>query len=131
MNSSIPIIASQFLCCKVASFDPTLPQSDVNHLMKQIKPKLIFVSPEAVKLIEDAIEYANCSTEIIVFGNSTKYQTFDAYLEESVLEDDFKPETPSSIKDTAFIFFSSGTTGYPKGICCTHLGLIMQSQRLM
>lgn len=131
LNSTIPLIASQFLCCKVASFDPLLSQNDTNYLMKQIKPRLIFVTPEAVRLIENAIESAGCKTEIVVFGNSIKYQNFDEYLKESLFEDYFKPKIPNSIKDTAIIYFSSGTTGYPKGICCSHLGNILQSQRLM
>lgn len=126
LNSLVPSIAGQFLCCPVSSLDPTLSQNEANHLMSIIRPKLIFVSSNAIELIEEAINNCKSNTEIIVFGNNnTKYVTFDEYVKESNDEIDFKPTRVKSLKDTSCIFFSSGTTGLPKGICCNHYQILM------
>lgn len=127
LDSFTPAIAAQFLCCKVTPFDPNLTQDDTNHLMKLIKPKLIFINTDSVQLIENAINYAECLTQIVVFGSSNKYVTFDEYLKESDKEENFRPVAAKSLKETAFVLFSSGTTGLPKGICLTHRGLLKQN----
>lgn len=125
-----PFIASTFLGIKVASLDPTLSTSDSAYLLKQVKPTVIFIIPEALNLIETAIEQAEISCKIIVFGKSDQYQQFDEYLVPSEEENDFRPVDVSP-EDTAVIFFSSGTTGLPKGICQSHYALLAQAVNVM
>ncbi|KAF2893947.1 hypothetical protein ILUMI_12221 [Ignelater luminosus] len=123
-DTNVPIIASLFIGVKTASIDPTLCLSDSKHLLKQIKPKMIFVSQNGIKLIEDVIQEIGIDPEIIVFGESAKYIEFSEFLAESPEEECFVPVEIKDLKETASIFFSSGTTGLAKGVCIKHLPLV-------
>lgn len=127
MNSCVPFIASQFLACRIVSFDPTLSREDTKHLMKQLKPNIIFVSENAKQLFESVTEELNYETEIVIFGNDLKHTSFTEFLTEEDVED-FEPVEVKSLMDTAVIIFSSGTSGLPKGICLNHYGISCQSR---
>ncbi|XP_023311201.1 4-coumarate--CoA ligase 1-like isoform X4 [Anoplophora glabripennis] len=128
-NSIIPFIASLFLGIKTAHFDPSLSHLDTIHLLKLIKPKIIFVDLESLPLMEKCLKESQEKTELVVFGESEKYSNFDEYLEPSIEEDNFRPVVVNNVMETALILFSSGTTGLPKGICLNHYGLIGQFSR--
>lgn len=128
LNSAVPYISTFFLSAKVASLDPTLSLTDTTHLLKQVTTKMIFVVPEALDLIEKAIEEISSDIEIVVFGETTKYTKFSDFLEPKEQEEDnFEPVAPKSLQDTAIIFFSSGTSGLPKGICISHFTFLSQT----
>lgn len=74
------------------------------------------------------------NAEIVVFdefGASDKHTKFADFLQFKDEEEEFIPEPVSDIHDTAVIFFSSGTTGYPKGIKTSHYALICQAISIM
>lgn len=131
LDSCVPFISTCFLGAIAASLDPTLSLADTTHLIKQVTPKMIFVVPEAVQLIEDALENAQLDADIIVFGSTEKHIPFTTFLEEKEDEDTFTPFQVDDIKGTAVIFFSSGTTGFPKGICVSHCALELQAKGLV
>ncbi|XP_023311197.1 4-coumarate--CoA ligase 1-like isoform X1 [Anoplophora glabripennis] len=124
-NSIIPFIASLFLGIKTAHFDPSLSHLDTIHLLKLIKPKIIFVALESLPLMEKCLNESQVNTELVVFGESEKYSNFDEYLDPSTDEDKFRPVVVD-VLETAVIMFSSGTTGLPKGICLSHYGILGQ-----
>ncbi|RZB38699.1 4-coumarate--CoA ligase 1-like, partial [Asbolus verrucosus] len=124
-NSCVPFISCLFLGIKVASLDPTLSVADTSYLLQQVKPAMIFLVPEATNLIETSVELAKINTKLIIFGNSKQHQQFSEYLKPHEDEDNFTP-TAAAVHDTAVIFFSSGTTGLPKGICQSHYALLAQ-----
>lgn len=124
MDCFIPLYATFFLGAIPANIVPNLPLSDVIHLMKLVSPRIIFVSPEAVKLIEDTLRELKMNTKIVVFGETNKYIRFSEFLLPHPEETKFVPYEVTNIKDTALIAFSSGTTGLPKGVCLSHYGLV-------
>ncbi|KAF2902427.1 hypothetical protein ILUMI_03757 [Ignelater luminosus] len=127
LNTNIPIIASLLLGVKTASIDPTLALSDAVHLLKQVKPKMIFVSENGIKLIEDAIREIGINPELVVFGKTTKHTEFSEFLNEAPQEEEsFAPVKTRDLKETFSIFFSSGTSGLAKGVCLNHKSLISQ-----
>lgn len=131
LDSCVPFIATCFLGAIAASLDPSLSLADTAHLIKQVAPKMIFVIPEAVQLIEGALESAQLDVPIIVFGSTEQHISFATFLEEKEDEDTFTPFQVEDIKETAVIFFSSGTTGFPKGICISHCALLLQANGLV
>lgn len=98
--------------------------------MKLVSPRFVFCTPESVKMMENAIAENGLTSEIIVFGNTTKYTSFSEFVQETGTEDQFEPVIVDDLFETAVIFFSSGTTGLPKGICTTHYGLLVQNEFL-
>lgn len=81
-------------------------------------------------MMENAIAENGLTTEIVVFGNTTKHTSFSDFVQETGTEDQFEPVVVDDLYETAIIFFSSGTTGLPKGICTTHYGLLVQNEFL-
>ncbi|XP_019875437.2 luciferin 4-monooxygenase-like [Aethina tumida] len=126
INTCVPFIATQFIGAKVASLDVCLSSAEISHLLKQVNPKIIFVSEKSVNLIEEALYETKINTELVVFGVSNKYSQFTEYLKEQKDESSFKPSPIKTNKQTAVIFFSSGTTGLPKGICISHYSRMKQ-----
>lgn len=131
-NSIVPFIASFFLGCNVSSLDPTMSSNDCIYLTKQVKPKIIFASEKAEELIESILVDLNFECEIVIYGKTNKFVPFDEFLEsDEEEENNFEPYETKSNKETGVVFFSSGTTGMPKGICTTHFGLLKQGQMIM
>ncbi|KAJ8939528.1 hypothetical protein NQ314_011095, partial [Rhamnusium bicolor] len=125
-NSSVPFLACTFLGIPVASLDPSLSLMDTTHLIREVKPKILFIVPEALNLIEASLEETGVEAEIIIFGKSDKYTEFTDFLQPNDAEKDFIPEPAMNIQETAVIFFSSGSTGMPKGIMASQCGIICQ-----
>lgn len=127
LDSAKPFIAAAFLGLQIASFDPTLSLDDTVHLMKQVTPKIIFISDNAIELIQKAINEVQKKVEIVIFGTHENMMPFSKFLEHHSGEQGFTPEQNIDCLDVAVIIFSSGTTGTPKGICLTHRGLEYES----
>lgn len=130
LDSAVPYVAALFLGCRVASLDPSLSVADTTHLINLVQPRMVFVIPEAVGLVEGVLESTGVDSTVVVFGKTEQHVSFSQFLDEKDGEDDFVPVPVKNIKDTAVIFFSSGTTGYPKGICVNHYALMVQGAYL-
>ncbi|KAG5877740.1 hypothetical protein JTB14_005975 [Gonioctena quinquepunctata] len=130
-NSCVPFIAGIFLGIPVSSLDPHLSVLDTIHLLKQVTPSILFVVPSALELVESSLKAAEIDIEIVVFGESEKHTEFSEFLEHHKDEETFSPEPVLSLHETAVIFFSSGTTGLPKGIMISYYGLMGQADNMI
>ncbi|GLV33980.1 uncharacterized protein CBL_11137 [Carabus blaptoides fortunei] len=131
MDSCLPFLASLYLGVCVSSLDPTLSTSDSTYLLKLVAPKFVFCGVESEQMMETCLAEAGINNaQIIVFGGTDRNVPFEEFLRSSGSEEEFEPKPVADIFDTAVIFFSSGTTGLPKGICTTHYGLLAQNAYL-
>lgn len=119
LNSCVPLIATQFIGGVYASLDPSLSEFDMKLLLTQVGPKIIFSNLESAPILEEILRIEGTDCEIVVFGESDEYTEFSQFLGQQPEESDFNP-VEIDIATTAFMFFSSGTTGYPKAICSKH-----------
>lgn len=129
LNSCVPLIASLFIGAIPTHLEPRFSAEDVTHLIRQVTPKIVFVVPEGLRLIEEVLLAACVSAIVVVFGATTKYLPFSHFTKENPEEKQFQPFAVEDIMATAFITFSSGTTGLPKGICLNHYRHFVQVVR--
>ncbi|KAF2886957.1 hypothetical protein ILUMI_19216, partial [Ignelater luminosus] len=126
LNCFVPTISSLFIGIKPVPLDPNLSLNDTIYLLKQINPKIVFVAPEAVELMENAVKELTGNVEIVVFGETDQYTPFSEFLRPKEEENSFEPVSPEDLKETALMFFSSGTSGFPKCVCVSHFAFMKQ-----
>lgn len=125
LDNIIPLFGALFLGARVSFLDPVLALRYCKYGIEMVKPKFIFASLKSVQLIEECILDHDEKPQLIVFGKESKYPDFSEFcLAKSKEEEDkFKP-LEVHCRKTALVYFSSGTTGLPKGIELNHYGLI-------
>lgn len=127
LNNTVPYVAAQFLGAISSSLHPTTSVDDAQYLLNIIKPKIIFVGTDAVKLME------KCETQakIVVFGPTHEHLSFVEFLSHREEENEFVPVKIDSVHDTAIVCFSSGTSGLAKGICISHNTFLVQGENYL
>ncbi|KAK4873464.1 hypothetical protein RN001_015493 [Aquatica leii] len=133
MDTTTLLIGGFFVNAVVVGIDNTSPLERVVTVLKQIKPKVIFVADSVLHTLTDAVTQLSLITKIVVMDCFKKnYNTLTDFLQASLQEEEtFEPVNAKSLHDTAMIFFTSGTTGTPKGVCRSHLSLLYPHYNIM
>nr|XP_022910042.1 4-coumarate--CoA ligase 1-like [Onthophagus taurus] len=116
LDAIVPVFSTQFINTTLCSVDPSQSVKEVAYLLNLAKPKMGFIEKESVNLIKDALEINGLNMEIIVMIHDDDKNSLGYFLKPKIGEDDFKPKVIKDSKIAGFMFFSSGTTGLPKGI---------------
>jgi long-chain acyl-CoA synthetase len=108
---------------------PDLPESDVRHILTEMKSSLIFITQ---RQIEKIFDLKNTLTKIITLDDFVEkkdivhVQPFSEFLQEAIEKYDSAenitfPEVNSN--DLASILYTSGTSGFSKAVMLTHYNL--------
>ncbi len=98
----------------VVPVDVFLTPEDVEYILHDCKPSVIFCSLEKKEVIDKAIAVTGKHSQIIVFED-VKYRTDMENLPDFTVDD---------ITRTALILYTSGTTGNPKGVMLSFENII-------
>lgn len=131
MDTLIPFLATQLIGAIIASLDPNLSARDMRYLLGTFHPKLTFVDAQSLPVIKELFKENQIDTEIIIFdGDHEGCTQFSELMKSSPEENSFKPEKVKS-DETALIVFSSGTTGFPKGMCISNYSVLYCAMSLL
>ncbi|KAJ1033630.1 hypothetical protein NDA13_001616 [Ustilago tritici] len=100
-------------------------QSKIKHVFRLTKPKKAFVSSRYMARLSKAGigSHNNITTDGNVFGFGG-VESIESVMVDETTAKEAMPYVPSDIKNTAYLPFSSGTTGMPKAVEISHSNVI-------
>ncbi|MGD8229144.1 MAG: AMP-binding protein [Desulfobacteraceae bacterium] len=101
-----------------------LQKTEVAYILNDCKTKGVLVDKARLPIIEEVHPEVKSLTDVILLEEQEKYPSFRTMLAEGSGEFD-APGTKGS--DLCHLMYTSGTTGWPKGVMATHLNIYHNS----
>ena len=99
-----------------------LREQEVGYILKDCSTRAVIVDDTRLSILESVKPKLDSLEKIIVHGDSHggKYPTFESMLAQG--SEKFEPEGTKG-SDLCHLMYTSGTTGWPKGVMATHLNI--------
>ncbi len=114
------LVSSMYAGLYYVYMDESIPAMRRKQTLKTVSPRLILCDKDSLELLRSDIE--DISAEIIVFD-----ELFSKKEDEALLQS-VKNEQIDS--DPVYLVFTSGSSGVPKGVLCTHRNLIDYAEQI-
>ncbi|WAH36209.1 class I adenylate-forming enzyme family protein [Alicyclobacillus dauci] len=113
------------LGCILVPLNSRLHPEELQFMLSDAAVSVLFVEDCLWETSQKALELAGTKVSQVVIGQFEKDKYVDAHHYEDMLKEQ-PPCVPSKVhcEDPAFIMYTSGTTGTPKGVIGTHLGIV-------
>ncbi|KAL7289640.1 hypothetical protein TKK_0016370 [Trichogramma kaykai] len=127
MHDFVPMLSTFYVG---AVFNPWYDQysaAECRDLWALMEPKIMIATDKTIDLLASTAKEAKVDCKFVVIGESSEYPTLAQIMaEQSQREvDGFVPlEYPMGSRQTAVVFFSSGTTGKQKGTMLTYEAMV-------
>ncbi len=96
---------------------------EVEYLLNDSKGRGLIIEDQYLPILKEIRDKCPSLEVVIEVGNSPQpgHVSFNALMEE---KDTTPVESDADIEDTAYIFYTSGTTGNPKGVLLSHKNVL-------
>ncbi|KAF5270231.1 hypothetical protein FQA39_LY08445 [Lamprigera yunnana] len=122
-----PILAALFVGLTVTTFSSHLTSDELPHVVNLSRPKIIFCSKNTIATILRAKEKLTVQPLLLIFDTTEDIEGCQslenfalANISSPFAVDTFEPVDVDTKEDVAFILYSSGTSGLPKGVMLTN-----------
>ncbi|XP_026332546.1 4-coumarate--CoA ligase 2-like [Hyposmocoma kahamanoa] len=115
--------------CVMTTINPIYKELEISHQVSTTEPKLIVTNPECYEAVVKGLAIAKNNAKIVlVDGPDAKIPEgvirYSEIAEKGEVDYKFLDTIEVKLEDTAFIPFSSGTTGLPKGVDISYKNLL-------
>ena len=90
-----------------------LSPGEITGVVNDAEIKLLVVGEEYVPILDEIVDDLNTVEKILVVGGHDSHQSFEEWRDSYP---DTDPGGGAEGNDTVFLLYSSGTTGFPKGV---------------
>jgi long-chain acyl-CoA synthetase len=99
-----------------------LREQEVGYILKDCQTRAVIVDDTRLPIIESVRPELESLEKIFIHGDAVgnEYPTFESVM--ALGDDNFEPEGNKG-SDLCHLMYTSGTTGWPKGVMATHLNI--------
>ncbi len=104
--------------CVLTPINSRLSPAEISYILKDCEADIFFIGEEFVEISNKAVSSLGSSPEIVALSeNYPEFCSYEAWRDSSPAS---APEQEICATDVLLQLYTSGTTGYPKGVCLTN-----------